>query len=276
MKTLYCFCSITLSIVFTMPLAVAGELTIPNTFTAGTKAVATEVNDNFAAVKTEVDNNNVRINAIETQTQNIGTGCTTGESIAKIATDGTVTCQPDTDTTYTAGTGLNLTGTQLTIAAGDVSLSAQAFNAKIISVTSVQNCVLFKGIPTSYAYFLPISGSTNAACDAIASVQLPDNGVVTGLHCRVLDNSNINFIRAELWRTNLNTDVLPQRVYTTDQSVDSAQSQIISGTTADDPLYTKVDNSQFAYYATIAYSTNNFETLGANGIFYGCRISYTP
>ena len=35
----------------------AGNLTIPNTFTAGTTAVAADVNDNFSAVKAEVDDN---------------------------------------------------------------------------------------------------------------------------------------------------------------------------------------------------------------------------
>ena len=43
----------------------AGEVTIPNTFTAGTPAVASEVNGNFTAVKTAVDDNDGRIAALE-------------------------------------------------------------------------------------------------------------------------------------------------------------------------------------------------------------------
>ena len=39
----------------------AGALTIPNTFTAGTKAVAAQVNANFTAAKTAVDDNDARI-----------------------------------------------------------------------------------------------------------------------------------------------------------------------------------------------------------------------
>ena len=42
---------------------IAGQVTLPNTFTKDTKAVAQEVNDNFSAVKTAVDDNAARIAA---------------------------------------------------------------------------------------------------------------------------------------------------------------------------------------------------------------------
>lgn len=45
--------------------AQAGVLTVPNSFTSGTPAVATEVNQNFTAVKTEVDDNDGRIALLE-------------------------------------------------------------------------------------------------------------------------------------------------------------------------------------------------------------------
>jgi len=44
--------------------ATAGNVTIPNTFTSGTKAVAAQVNDNFNAVKTAVDDNQTQIDAL--------------------------------------------------------------------------------------------------------------------------------------------------------------------------------------------------------------------
>ena len=43
------------------PCAFAGDLTIPNSFSSGTTAVAADVNANFAAVETAVDDNDVRI-----------------------------------------------------------------------------------------------------------------------------------------------------------------------------------------------------------------------
>lgn len=47
----------------------ASDLTIPNTFVAGTIAVANDVNANFVAVETAVDDNNSRIAALEAQIQ---------------------------------------------------------------------------------------------------------------------------------------------------------------------------------------------------------------
>lgn len=47
-------------------LSVAGEYTIPNTFTAGRTAVANDVNINFSTAKTAIDDNNSRIAVMET------------------------------------------------------------------------------------------------------------------------------------------------------------------------------------------------------------------
>ena len=104
----------------------AADLTIPNTFTAGTPAVAAEVNSNFTAVESAVDDNNTNITTnatgIGANTTSIGTKqntvtgtCPTGQSIRVINSDGTVTCEVDTDTdtntTYSTGSGLTLSGT---------------------------------------------------------------------------------------------------------------------------------------------------------------------
>ncbi len=43
-------------------LVYTGEVNIPHVFNAGEEAVAAEVNENFAAVKTAVDDNDSRIN----------------------------------------------------------------------------------------------------------------------------------------------------------------------------------------------------------------------
>lgn len=70
--------------------AIAGPLTIPHEFESGTPARASEVNENFDAVKVEVDDNNQRIDT----KQNIVSGtCAEGSAIRAIATDGSVECQ---------------------------------------------------------------------------------------------------------------------------------------------------------------------------------------
>lgn len=59
--------AIALGAVAMAPHAHAAELTIPYSFGAGTPALASEVNANFAAVKTEVDAKDARIAALESQ-----------------------------------------------------------------------------------------------------------------------------------------------------------------------------------------------------------------
>jgi hypothetical protein len=53
------------SVVFMTPVTWAGNVTIPNNFTPGTKALAAEVNANFSAVETAVDDNDGRIAELE-------------------------------------------------------------------------------------------------------------------------------------------------------------------------------------------------------------------
>ncbi len=54
-----------LSLICSFSTAHAGEVTLPTTFVSGTPAVAAEVNANFGAVKTAVDDNDSRIAALE-------------------------------------------------------------------------------------------------------------------------------------------------------------------------------------------------------------------
>lgn len=59
---------LTCALIVIASAAYAGTLTIPNTFSNGTTADATEVNANFTAVKTEVDDNDSRIDSLESHT----------------------------------------------------------------------------------------------------------------------------------------------------------------------------------------------------------------
>jgi len=58
--------SLLISTLVVAAVAFGSSLTVPNTFTTGTPARAAEVNANFTAVKTAVDDNNTRITALET------------------------------------------------------------------------------------------------------------------------------------------------------------------------------------------------------------------
>jgi hypothetical protein len=65
------------------------------------------------------------VNTSTIQARVTGT-CPAGQAIRAIAMDGTVTCEVDDDTTYSAGPGLTLTGTTFAVAPGQSSDTAAA------------------------------------------------------------------------------------------------------------------------------------------------------
>jgi hypothetical protein len=62
------FCALSAALVTQVQ---AGSVTLPNTFQAGTRAVAAEVNANFAAIESAVDDNDARIAALESAVANL-------------------------------------------------------------------------------------------------------------------------------------------------------------------------------------------------------------
>ena len=81
----------------------AGPLAVPHTFTNGEVADADEVNTNFDAVKTEVDDNDVRIDTL------LGQSCPAGEVVTGVDASGSIVCTPappPVDPTCPAGTNL--------------------------------------------------------------------------------------------------------------------------------------------------------------------------
>jgi len=99
-NTLVIFASV-LILVFGNALVIADDLTLPNTFTADTKAKASEVNANFDAVETEVDDNatDIATNAadIATNTANITTN--TADIATNVTDIATNTADTATNTT---------------------------------------------------------------------------------------------------------------------------------------------------------------------------------
>lgn len=70
---------LTLSLLLVSP-AFAGSVDVPNTFQSGEQAVAQEVNDNFTALETAVNDNDARIAALETLVANLQTALTTANT----------------------------------------------------------------------------------------------------------------------------------------------------------------------------------------------------
>jgi len=86
----------------------------------------------------------------------VSSTCAAGSSIRAIAADGTVTCEADTDTntTYTAGTGLALTGTEFsadsTLQKRVSSTCAAGSSIRVISATGGVTCETDTDTNTTY------------------------------------------------------------------------------------------------------------------------------
>jgi len=102
--------------------AYAGSVTVPNTFQPGTTARAAEVNTNFQAVKTAVDDNDIRINSLTASKQNrISVSCAVGSAIRVINPDGTVVCEIDDNTALNAAAPVTITGGTIGLANGGIT-----------------------------------------------------------------------------------------------------------------------------------------------------------
>jgi hypothetical protein len=71
------------SLIFISAQAWPADLTIPHTFVPGTPATAADVNENFSATATAVNNKQNRV---------VGT-CPAGQAVQSVAADGSVTCE---------------------------------------------------------------------------------------------------------------------------------------------------------------------------------------
>lgn len=179
--------------------ATDGSVLLPNTFTAGTPAQASEVNANFAALQGAANASNSRLttaegtlanhtSAITTNTTDIAGkqtrvsgSCASGNSIRVINGDGSVVCQADTVggvTGVIAGTGLNGGGTT-----GEVTLFIPngGITASHIANGSVGNLAIANGAITSGNIAIGAVGSAAIADGSIASVDIAP-GAITASH----------------------------------------------------------------------------------------------
>jgi hypothetical protein len=85
------------------------------------------------------------VNTTQVQAR-VGGTCGAGSAIRMIGADGTVTCETDDDTAYTAGAGLTLTGTTLAVAFGGTGSAATAARSD-----HTQAWTSLTGVPAGFA-----------------------------------------------------------------------------------------------------------------------------
>ncbi len=121
--------------------ALAGSVTIPNDFSSGTPAVAAEVNENFSAVKTAVDDNDGRITTnAEDIAANETAIATKADVSAVTANTTTIATKADTSAVSANATSIavNTTGiaTNATTIAGKADASAVTANVAGIATNA--------------------------------------------------------------------------------------------------------------------------------------------
>jgi hypothetical protein len=114
----------------------------------------------------------------------VGATCGAGSSIRAIAADGTVTCQTDTNTTYTAGAGLTMSGTQLSVS-GVISSMITDGTITSADINPAGNVQLRTTAPTCPAgsYLQTIAATGAPTCVLDANTAGPGTMyTVTGIH----------------------------------------------------------------------------------------------
>jgi hypothetical protein len=228
---------------------------VTSTFTTGDTLTATQM--------TEIKN------AVNSK-QNIVSGtCTAGSSIRIINANGTVTCETDDNTTYTAGSGLNLTATTFSVSPNTLYIPGYEFVPSYTSTEADWHGYLIYnyGFPTGSNYIYLNKG-----------VNLPNGVSVTGLTCYYYDNlasydftTLIFYLYAKPYTTI--TPPPPMASISAPTSGASAAIQVSTADTISNPTINNTLNSYFLH-ARVQASAGYTATTSSDLTVHGCAIAY--
>ncbi len=217
--------------------------------------------------------NNIK-SAVNSKQDRVTGVCPPGESIGAIHADGSVVCEPDSDsggdiTRVTAGAGLRGGGSS-----GDVDLSVAGpvsidSSALVDMSNGSTGCDLRRSI--GYAYYANSNDGTR--CDAVGPVQFPNGVSLTSMNCRVSDTatgSEEKITAIELIRANILSGIgtLNRSIFSTGSSLDGGAATLTDET----PYYTYglIDNGGYAYKIRVRFASG----AGSAVRFIGCWFTF--
>jgi len=207
--------------------AEAGQLTIPNSFSSGATASASQVNANFTAVETAVDDNDTRITANAT--------AITG----KLSTSGGTVSG-----TLNVGT-LAFTGTKTHY----VNVNAWEFRPKDETYARY------------YSWFYLYGSDTGSSQGYVAGVNLPDGAVVTAIDGYAYDNSATGDIDFCLFRVTGTGSYSTMGCAYGDSSGTPLYTTLTNSSITNNPI----DNSTYSYVLYIWMYTDSSYVRFFNG-----------
>jgi hypothetical protein len=228
--------------------AFAADVGALTTFTAGTPAVASEVNGNFDAVAT----------AVNSKQNNVTGTCAAGTAMSQIHDDGSVSC-----TGLTAGGAASVSGH---------ALISTSFNGPgFCRVNGAGN-------PSPWVFFTGDPGQVlmSGGCTAAGTISLPHGTTLTGLSCRLSDGYDNGSISVSLVRSGMAANSGGSLIFTLPATTDDLE-QTLTDTSAAGGTDV-VNNADFVYYLAVSFdldSPDQFFDIEDDLMIAGCSVTYT-
>ena len=159
-----------------------------------------------------------------------------------------------------------VTGTKL--ASGFVSVPAPSFDPHKKDGQNACNYYKRNGAFS----FRRSSSDTNAFCDAVAGIQIPDGVTLSRMDCGVNNTDTVNTVNVQLIRSNIFTGI-DEVIFETNISDNSGLQTLADPSPIIIGNRHIVDNSSYAYRILANYSTNDF-SITVNTSIFGCRVGY--